>query len=374
MRRIGLNSRIAIVGGSLTGPVLALLLLKEGFENISIHEALPAAISQAGGVIGLDHESLGVLDTLGIDQDEIIPFRSERVISIKVLDRKGMKSTKQYWPGRNSTWNTLHDALMRKLPEGIMHNSHRVVDLGQEGRASLHFKKAEPVEADLLAFADGRHSIGRQVLDPRRPLRYAGYVAYRGQAAFNPDEIRDFVRFEPDRTQYNVFPIILPDGEVGLDWTFFLRTTPQEFHEAFGGDPITKSFITSPQINDEVREKINMAAKQLLPATQAEVVRRTTMRAALPVVDITPPKKMARRIGESTAVLVGDALAPVRPHTARGANNGIIEAAGLATALKQSGKFGADLGTALLGWQQRYLPLVKESIRRGPELGRALGL
>jgi 2,6-dihydroxypyridine 3-monooxygenase len=73
-------------------------------------------------------------------------------------------------------------------------------------------------------------------------------------------------------------------------------------------------------------------------------------------------------------VLLGDALAPVRAHTGRGANNGIEQAAGLVTALGQHRQHGADLGTALTGWQRRHLPAAVAAVRLGPAIGARLGL
>jgi 2,6-dihydroxypyridine 3-monooxygenase len=95
---------------------------------------------------------------------------------------------------------------------------------------------------------------------------------------------------------------------------------------------------------------------------------------AVPILDIAPPTRMVYPVGPSRAVLLGDALAPVRPHTARGANNGIDQAARLVTALADHRKNGVALDLALNAWEARCLPMVAESIERGPELGRALGL
>lgn len=81
----------------------------------------------------------------------------------------------------------------------------------------------------------------------------------------------------------------------------------------------------------------------------------------------------ARPIGRGHAVLLGDALAPVRPHTARGANAGIEQAAGLAVALTQHRRYGADLPTALYGWQSRHLPTAVASVRQGPVIGDKFG-
>jgi 2-polyprenyl-6-methoxyphenol hydroxylase-like FAD-dependent oxidoreductase len=78
--------------------------------------------------------------------------------------------------------------------------------------------------------------------------------------------------------------------------------------------------------------------------------------------------------GRSPPALLGDALAPVRPHTARGANNGIEQAAGLTAALAQHRKHGADLAAALRGWQHRHLPTAAHWVTRGPHIGARLGL
>jgi 2-polyprenyl-6-methoxyphenol hydroxylase-like FAD-dependent oxidoreductase len=90
--------------------------------------------------------------------------------------------------------------------------------------------------------------------------------------------------------------------------------------------------------------------------------------------DIDPPTQMVWPMGAGHAVLLGDALAPVRPHTARGANNGIEQAAGLAAALRQHRAHGADLNGALTGWQRRHLPTAVAAVRLGPIVGHRLGL
>src|SRR6266545_7798890 len=79
-------------------------------------------------------------------------------------------------------------------------------------------------------------------------------------------------------------------------------------------------------------------------------------------------------IGGGHAVLLGDAMAPAPPHTARGVNNGIEQAAGLVAALRQHHRHGADLAGALTGWQRRHLPTAVAAVRLGPIIGGRLGL
>jgi 2,6-dihydroxypyridine 3-monooxygenase len=367
---------IAIVGGSITGPVLCLLLHQAGFTNVHIYEATPSAVPQAGGVIGLDHTSLGVLDTIGVPQEEIAPFPSQRVISVKMADRRELGRVQTLYPGRNTTWTLAHDALIQRLPADTLHTGARLVGLepGGDGRAVLHLEGGDRAAADLVAFADGRKSTGRKLLDPDRPLRYAGYVAHRGQLDDCPPELRDFWRYEPDGTQFTLFPIRQPDGGIGTDWTFYLNASAQQFRAHFGADPTTRTFVLPHQVSADARAYVDAMAATLLTPNAADLVHRTTRRMAVPILDIAPPTRMVYPVGSSRAVLLGDALAPVRPHTARGANNGIDQAARLVTALADHRRDGVALDLALNAWEARCLPMVTESIERGPELGRALGL
>ncbi len=207
---------IAIVGGSITGPVLSLLLHRAGVNNVHVYEGTPSAVPQAGGVIGLDHTSLGVLDTIGVPQEEIVPFPSQRITSIRVADRRELGRVQTLYPGRNTTWTLAHDALTQRLPADTLHTGARLVGLesGSDGRAVLHFEGGDRATADLVAFADGRRSTGRKLLDPDRPLRYAGYVAHRGQLDDCPPELRDFWRYEPGGIPGRDRPCGRPPGQI----------------------------------------------------------------------------------------------------------------------------------------------------------------
>ena len=88
-----------------------------------------------------------------------------------------------------------------------------------DGRAVLHFEGGDRATADLVAFADGRKSTGRKLLDPDRPLRYAGYVAHRGQLDDCPPELRDFWRYEPAGIPGRDRPCGRPPGQIPASGT-----------------------------------------------------------------------------------------------------------------------------------------------------------
>lgn len=372
-RRAAAGLRVAVVGGSLTGPTAALLLLDAGFDDVTVYEAVPASAPQGGGLIGLEHSALDILDRLGVPQDEFVRYDSETVMHITVCQRQPGPARPHLYAGRNTTWTLLHTALHRRLPADVLRTGTRVTGLtGEHGRPLLRFADGDTAPADLVVFADGRSSIGRRLLDVDRHLRYAGYVAHRGQATTLTPGLRHFLRFEPSPQhgmQFNVAPI--PGG---ADWTFYLGATPAQYTDFFGAPPTRRVFALPQHVTPAARRAVDASAERYLPNEQAALIHSTVTRMAAPVMDIDPPTRMVWPVGDGHAVLLGDALAPVRPHTARGANNGIEQAAGLVAALTQHRKYRADLAAALDGWQRRHLPTAVAAVQLGPALARQFGL
>jgi 2,6-dihydroxypyridine 3-monooxygenase len=363
--------RIAVIGGSLTGPAAALLLTEAGFAHVTIYEAMPASTTLGGGLISLEHTSLDILDRLGIPQDEYVHVPSETIWQTPVHRRALGEPTRRTYPGRFTTWTRLNRALTARIPTGMLRTGARVTGLTEHGRRPLlHFTDGRTEPADVVVFADGRASAGRNLLDPHRRLRYAGYVGHRGSVGFNPTSMVDFWRLEPcPGVQFNAAPI--PGG---VDWTFYLNASAAEYTALFGAAPHRRLFAQSRHVSDTARAHVDGNGAWHLPDPYASTVHATTARTAFPVMDIDPPRQMVWPIGDGYAVLLGDALAPVRAHTARGVNNGVEQADGLVTALRQHRRHGADLGTALTGWQRRHLPAAVAAVRLGPVIGARLGL
>ena len=357
--------RIAIVGGSITGPVGALLLHQAGFHNVVIYEAASDARSQGGGVIGLDHPALHILEELGIGHHEVVRHPSETIWHVDPSGRHRLT-----YPGRLTTWTVLHQALTARLPDDMLHVGTRVTGISAgDGRPLLRLADGSASPADLVIFADGRSSIGRARLDPGRRTHYAGYVAHRGHAPTH-DPISDFWRFEPrPGMQYALAPT--PDG---LDWTLYLNASPADFTAWFGAPPSERPYVFGRHVSARARDVVDQHAARQLPTGQAALVHATVDRAAVAIADTDPPTRAVWPIAGGHAVLVGDALAPVRPHTVRGANNGIEQAFGLSVALGQHLRHGADLHHALRAWQHRHLPAAIAAVHHGPVLGQRLGL
>ncbi|MDM4783392.1 monooxygenase [Micromonospora sp. b486] len=285
--------RIAVVGGSLTGATCALLMLRAGLP-VTLYEAAPSAAPRGGGLIGLEHPALDVLDRLGISQDEIVAHPSESVLEVTVRARQPIHTARRLYPGRNTTWSLLHHALTRRLPAGVLQTGRRVTGLTEHGgRPHLLFAGRSHEAADLVVFADGRASTGRRLLDPGRRLRYAGYVAHRGHTDSTPAQVRDFLRLEPGPgCQYNVAPV--PGG---LDWTLYLACSATDYTHCFGAPPHRRTFALPRHVSGTARALVDAHAALVLPAPHAATVQTTTVRMAAPVMDIDPPTRMAWPVG-----------------------------------------------------------------------------
>jgi len=92
-----------VVGGSLTGPVVALLLIQAGFDRVTVYEAASATASQGGGLISLEHAALDILDRLSIPQHEFVTYDSENIVQITVRDHHRVRRLEDRRPTHRVT-------------------------------------------------------------------------------------------------------------------------------------------------------------------------------------------------------------------------------------------------------------------------------
>src|SRR5947209_8285768 len=83
-----------------------------------------------------------------------------------------------------------------------------------------------------------------------------------------------------------------------------------------GASPTTRTYVPAGLIGERPRAFVDLHAERMLPGEVADLVRTTSTRTAVPLVDIATPRRMVFAIGSVPAVLIGDALAVVHPNTA----------------------------------------------------------
>lgn len=347
---------VAIVGGSLVGPAAELFLRRRGLHHVATYETLPTARSQSGGVMGLRHDTIALLAELGVDIDAIEALDDRHVYAYDLTDDGPVPRNASAFPGVVTSWDALHTQLRRLVDVRTQHRLTAVDEV--DGRWRLRFAGRPDTFADVVVFADGRHSTGRRLLDPGRALRYTGYIVWRGLTAA-PDPLpHGFERYY-DIDHGRLFSLTAPLRQSGrCYWEFSHNLPAHVYTDIAGAGPTERAFLLPQHVTAAARAVIAGAARHL-PDRFTTLIRQSEV-AGIPVNDTTMPTRAVFG-GRASAVLLGDALLPVRLQVGAGLNQGLHQAAELADALT------TPHGAALPGWEHRTL----ERLAPWAELGRS---
>jgi 2-polyprenyl-6-methoxyphenol hydroxylase-like FAD-dependent oxidoreductase len=350
------GTSIAIIGGSLVGPAAELFLRRRGFADIITYEALPAAVSQSGGVMGLRHDTIALLTGLGVDVRVIEAISDRNVYAYDLTDQGPVRAVSAF-PGVVTSWDALH-AQLRRLVD--VRANHRLVAMDEvDGRWRLRFRHRPDAFADVVVFADGRHSTGRALLDPRRPLRYNGYVVWRGLADPPEPVPHGFERYY-DTRHGRLFSVTAPLRQSGRSyWELSHNLSQQTYTRIAGAGPTERAFILPERIDAYARDIIRDGARHL-PDTFTTLIEGSEV-AGIPVNDATmPDRAVFTGTGGPVAVLLGDALLPIRLQVGAGLNQGLRQAGEVADALT-----GPDRGRQLRCWEQHTLERLALWVEQG---------
>jgi 2-polyprenyl-6-methoxyphenol hydroxylase-like FAD-dependent oxidoreductase len=171
---------IAIVGGGLSGLVLARILHRHGLASTVYELDATATARRQGGLLDLHVESgQHALREAGL-YEEFRTLTQPLGEAMRVLDKAGTvfidhvpEDTESLRPEIDRT--ELRDLLLRSLPPGTVAWGRRLVSARRTaaGGSELTFADGSTVSADLLVGADGAWSRVRPLLSPARPT-YCG--------------------------------------------------------------------------------------------------------------------------------------------------------------------------------------------------------
>ncbi|PWE35826.1 2-octaprenyl-6-methoxyphenyl hydroxylase [Pelagicola sp. LXJ1103] len=166
---------IAIVGGGLNGPALALALAQAGFD-VTVIDALPEPVRKNAAFDGrsyaLAHASTRLLNAIGIWEG--IADRTQPMLEIKVSDgRAGMGPLSQFYLHFDHTeleegpmGHMCEDRILRRAfldaakaePRITLISNDQVVAQNTNGPARLTLASGAEIEAQLIVGSDGRGS------------------------------------------------------------------------------------------------------------------------------------------------------------------------------------------------------------------------
>ncbi|MEU6227075.1 FAD-dependent monooxygenase [Streptomyces sp. NPDC047042] len=317
------GTRIAIVGGGITGLALAAALNRFGI-GCEVYEQAQE-LGEVGAGIQLSPNAVRLLHRIGLAESlagvsvrsaamELRTWQHGEVIGRVPLDRCEERFGAPYYLLSRPD---LHRSLLRLLPPGTVRLS--MACTGVEDRADgaeLRFSDGTFVTADLVVGADGIRSKVREHLVRDEP-RYSGQTVYRGLA---PAHRAPFLGAEPGSViwagpgrHFVCYPVA--SGRL----VNFVATVPS-------ADWFPESWSQPGEVQEVLKSFTGWdpAVRQIIEATD------TVTRWALHLRDADFGWSRGR------VTLAGDAAHPMLPFMAQGANQAIEDAFALAACLRQA--------------------------------------
>ncbi|CAD6575723.1 MAG: hypothetical protein ASARMPREDX12_007457 [Alectoria sarmentosa] len=381
------------VGGSLGGLFAAIVLKRLG-HIVRIFERNPTPLlhNQGAGVVAGGHT-----------QDFFNKYDATRrpiAVTSKLrqyLDLQGNQIYEEGTVQKMTSWDLLYYLLRAnfdgvesgycKVPEpletdgqgtyGYGHMVKNVKDLGEQVEIEYEDKRGEvdTTTADMVIGADGPSSTLRKILLPAVKRDYAGYVAWRGtvpeqEASPMAKEtfVEKFTFYHSRGTQILSYVIpgengSLEPGERLINWVWYCNY-PQdstEFKQLLTDSNGKTHHVTLPigTIRKETVEQQRQYAKEVLPPQFAEIVCDTKQPFIQAITDVVSP---GNSFFDGKLLLIGDAVAGFRPHTAASTSQAALDAQKLYELM--NGEIG--LGQ----WEEETMEFAKDMQRRGVEMGQ----
>lgn len=253
--------------------------------------------------------------------------------------------------------------------------------IGQDtgtGRVTAHFADGTHATADLLVGADGGNSAVRQQLWAQQLPSYAGYLAWRGLIHEDtmPPVAREALHGDfgfANNTGSHMLGYLVPGenndvrpGHRLYNWVWYRVADTTQLQDIMTDRDGRQRGHAMPEgkLADRWVEHVRQEARVLLPPSFCAVVEATQQPFAQAIRDLAVDEMVAGR-----AILLGDAAAIPRPHTAASTSKAASNALDLADALLAS---PGDIDAALRAWEPRQIALGKTLRRQGTETGNYL--
>lgn len=185
MQKVAANKKKAlVVGGGISGPVLAMFLQRAGIEPV-VYEGRHEPDDEAGYFMNLAPNGVAVLDTLGIE-DEVLEHGTPTT-SIVFQNHRGKKLGENPQTTilikRGLLNKALREAAIRRGVPVEFGKRLKDVEITRARTAVARFEDGSEAEGDLLVGCDGIHSRTRRSIMPDAPgPAYAGIIDSGGFA------------------------------------------------------------------------------------------------------------------------------------------------------------------------------------------------
>ena len=372
--------KICIVGGSIAGCTASFLLSKDG-HDVTIFERSRKPLVGKGGGLGTLPALIEQLKSEGLISEDFASFRINKMPFIGKL-ASAEPYGKMAWAMPMNLdvfhWNVLWRQLRNHVPDDRYHSGVKIVSAlkGTNDKVMLTTEEGEKHEFDLVLFADGYHSTGRDLLFPDKQLKYRGYVLWRGllhesqigQKSPLSDEV---LRLSyPGKPGHNVVYFIpdqngsVKEGERIFNWAAYIPFTEEELEEIMTDKAGEHRVGTLPPgtMSEQVETRLKDFISQNNPSHYADIVKKT-MDSYIQVIYTLDLDHYYKH----NMCLIGDAGIVAQPFTGSGVFKGYHNVKDLIECLHEH----KTLEEALDNWSKKQIENGKRLLALGEQMEKA---
>ncbi|WP_267221393.1 FAD binding domain-containing protein [Dyella silvae] len=372
------SRRAIVIGGSLGGLFAGNLLRRIGWD-VDIYERSAHDLDSRGGGIVLQPDVVEVFRRIGVDLAAMdlgvqSTFRT-------TFQPDGTIRSKHFAPQTQTSWSLIYTTLRKAFGDAHYHQAKTLVRIEQDpaqGAVTAHFADGTSETGDLLIGADGGNSTVRLLLWPDVKPVYAGYLAWRGLSPENtmPSVARHDLHGDfgfANNVGSHILGYLVPGenndvrpGHRLYNWVWYRVADDKLLRDIMVDRTGRQRDFSIPEgmLAPQWKAHLHREAEALLPPPFRAMVEATAEPFAQAIRDLAADHLVSGRV-----VLLGDAAAIPRPHTAASTAKAAANALQLADALKASPD---DIQGALARWEPAQVALGKALRRQGTETGNYL--
>jgi 2-polyprenyl-6-methoxyphenol hydroxylase-like FAD-dependent oxidoreductase len=347
-----------IIGCGVAGPVVALFLQRAGIE-VEIYEARAESTDYGGSFLNMACNGLGVLKTLGLDDQ--VSSQGSPIPRMIIWSGKGKRlgevrngaRAEVGAPSINIMRSRLHQVLREEAErQGIkMAFGKKLQDLSTSEQGVIAtFADGTTAEGAFLVGCDGVYSRTRQLINPDAPTpKYTGLISTGGFAqhsSFPPT---------PDTMHFVFGKLAFFGYHIGSSGElYWFVNFPQKEAPARGDLDMIVSDEWQERMLDLFRGDLPLIS-EMIRATESAII-------GSPIYDISTQPIWH----QGPVVLVGDAIHAVSPNAGQGASLAVEDAIVLAKCLRDI----SDLEQAFATYERLRRARVERMVQHGRSAGQ----
>jgi 2-polyprenyl-6-methoxyphenol hydroxylase-like FAD-dependent oxidoreductase len=347
-----------IIGCGIAGPVVALFLQRAGIEA-EIYEARAESTDYGGSFLNMACNGLGVLETLGLDEQ--VSSQGSPIPRMMIWSGNGKRlgevrngaRAEVGAPSINILRSRLHQVLREEVGrQGIkigFGKKLQGLSTSEQGVVAT-FADGTTAEGSFLVGCDGVYSRTRSLINPEAPTpKYTSLISTGGFAqhsSFPPTP--DTMHFVFGKRAFFGYHMS-SSGEL-----YWFVNFPQKAAPAKGDLDMIVSEEWQERMLDLFQEDLPLIS-EMIRATESTII-------AYPIYDIATQPIWH----QGSVVLVGDAIHAISPNAGQGASLAVEDAIVLAKCLKDI----PDLSQAFANYEQLRRARVERMVKHGRNAGQ----